>query len=379
MLNPTLNKLKNLLPSLRGGLGNRFCIGLDLGLDRLNLVQMERLSGVLHIRAITSIAYPCSRDELLSHPKILKPLLAQAYATQPFKGKRVVSCLPIDQIKIITIAYKKSEGQQDAVAIVAELRERFKAELDSMVVDFMTLRPEEADSGKYEALVALASREKVVAYLDYLGNAGLEVEALDIGPAALARLVSSTCALHSTEYAKQPNALLINFGADSSYLTIIWGRRLMLDRPVEFSENRVFSRLKQVLNMPEDLILHLLYENDASIDVKNGNTSEVAQMVSEVLKPELALLLQEINKTLIYTASKTRGKSIDRIYLSGRLARYSGVLDYLRGQLHVPVDILDPVEVFAAEKSKLDNHRLGTMAGIALTTGLALRGVSEYE
>ncbi|MDO9393105.1 MAG: pilus assembly protein PilM [Methylotenera sp.] len=369
-------------------LGSRFCIGLDMGLDRLNLVQMEQLAGKMHIRAIASIAYPCSREELQANPKILKTLLKQAYATQPFRGKCVVSCLPIDQIKIITITYKHTEGQDDAVAVVAELRERYKSELDNLVVDFMSLRQEEAGSNHRDALVALAPREKVVAYLDLLTSAGLSVNALDIGPAALARLVSHTGAIHVPEYPKLPNVLLINFGSDSSFLTIIWGRRLMLDRPVEFSENRMFNRLKHTLDMPEELMIRLLYENNTNAEKTNGknvnaksannSTDEINQMVTEVLRPEINALLQEVNKTLVYMASKTRGKSVGQIYLTGRVAGYPGILNYLREQLHVAVDILDPVEVFAAEKYKLSSHSIGAMPGIALTTGLALRGIPEH-
>ncbi|MDZ4154263.1 pilus assembly protein PilM, partial [Methylicorpusculum sp.] len=307
---------------------------------------------------------------------------------QPFRGKCVVSCLPIDQIKISTITYKHTEGQDDAVAVVAELRERYKSELDNLVVDFMSLRQEEAGSNHRDALVALAPREKVVAYLDLLTSAGLSVNALDIGPAALARLVSHTGAIHVPEYPKLPNVLLINFGSDSSFLTIIWGRRLMLDRPVEFSENRMFNRLKHTLDMPEELMIRLLYENNTNAEKTNGknvnaksannSTDEINQMVTEVLRPEINALLQEVNKTLVYMASKTRGKSVGQIYLTGRVAGYPGILNYLREQLHVAVDILDPVEVFAAEKYKLSSHSIGAMPGIALTTGLALRGIPEH-
>jgi type IV pilus assembly protein PilM len=370
LLKPALQWLPNLLPKL----GSRHSIGLYVGHDRLNLVQMKQEADHACIRAIASIPFQCSRDELSHDSQILKGLLKQAYAAQPFKGKHVVSCLPADQIKIITITYKFTEGQPDAVAVVAELRERLKDELDEMVVDFMTLRQEETDSGKREALVALAPREKVVAYLDLLTSAGLKVDALDIGPAALTRLVVHAGAIHTPEFPILPNVLLVNFGTESSFITIIWGRRLMLDRSVEFSENRVFSRLKQVLDMPQELAMRLLYEKDAD----SYKLNETEQMVAEVLRPEVAQLLQEINKTLVYMASRSRGKSVDKIYLTGRVARYSGILNYLREQLHVPVEILDPIEVFAAEKCKSHDKSLSTMAGIALTTGLALRGIPEH-
>jgi len=379
LLKSTSQMLSKLVPAM----GNQFSIGLDLGLSSLNLVQMETVADRICIRAIASMPYPCPRDELYQHPEKLKALLKQAYAMQPFKGKRVVSCLPAEQLKIITVSYKYTEGQQDAVPIVAELRERLQGELDDMVVDFITLRQEDTESGKRDALVAMAPRKKVMAYLDLLTSAGLGVDALDIGPAALARLVRHSGAIRTPEFPLLPNVLLVNFGAESSFLTVIWGRRLMLDRSIEFSENRIFSRLKQVLDMPEELAINLLYgkfppEETTSTNIENNSDAEVGKMVEGILRPEIALLIQEINKTLVYMASKTRGKSVDKIYLTGRVARYPGILRQLQEQLQVSLELLDPVAVFASEKSRLtSNDGIGTLAGIAMTTGLALRGVPE--
>jgi len=355
-----------------------FSLGLELGLNRVNLVQMERASSHAGIRAMASITHPFSLEELHKDPHKLKASLKQAYAMQPFKGKRVVSCLPADQIKIITVAFRPIEGEKDTVPVVAELRERLKGELDDLVVDFMTLRQDEANSDRRDALVALAPRDKVVAHLDLLARAGLEVDALDIGPAALARLVSHAGAIHAPGFPNLPNVLLVNFGADSSYLTVIWGRRLMLDRAVDFSENRLFSRLKQVLDMPQELAQRLLYEHAVTPDSNVGVPDEARKMVSEVLRPEINALLQEINKTLVYMASRTRGKSVDKIYLAGQVCNYPGIVTSLREQLHVPVEKLDPVAVFDVPNTRFASN-LGTMAGMALTTGLALRGVREHE
>ncbi len=355
-----------------------FSLGIELGPQRLNLVQMERVAGKAALRAMASIPHPFALDELRDDPQKLKASLKQAYAMQPFKGKRVVSCLPADQIKLITVSFRPVEGEPDTVPVIAELRERLKGELDDMVVDFMTLRQEEADSPKRDALVALAPRDKVVAHLDLLAHAGLDVDALDIGPAALARLVSHAGAIHAPGFPNLPNVLLVNFGTDSSYLTVIWGRRLMLDRSVDFSENRLFSRLQQVLEMPRELATRLLYEHRAETRAKESAPDETHHMVAEVLRPEINQLLQEINKTLVYMASRTRGKSVDKIYLAGRVCNYPGILSSLAGQLHVPVEKLDPIAVFRSATNQFAAD-LGTMAGMALTTGLALRGVREHE
>lgn len=370
-----INSLKHTLPKLAGG--KSLHIGLDLGPDRLNLVQMKLAAGKPTLNALASLPYPCTREELFGQPKILQSLLKTAFAQQPFKGNQVVSNLPADQVKVMTVSYRCAEGQTPTQAIVAELRERLKGELDNLVVDFLMLRLADPDASQQEALVALAPREHVMKHLNLLTDSGLEVLALDIGPTALARLVVHVGARHTPEFPLLPNALLINFGAESSFLTVIWGRRLMLDRAVEFCENRIFKRLKQVLDMPQELAQRLLYPPLAEPQVTPTAPDESEQMLAEVLHPELNLLLQEVNKTLVYMASRTRGKSVDVIFLTGPLACYGGLVHSLSTQLGVPVRRLNPVLEFAENKPLPAQRALGSLTGMALTTGLALRGVPE--
>ncbi len=373
LIERALGKLRPLLP----GRGRRLCIGLEMGPDRLNLVQMQWIEGKLAVRAAASLPYPRSREAVLLAPDELRALLKLAFARHPFQGRRVVSCLPADQVKIITVSYRPADDKPAAEPIVAELRERLKGELDNMVVDFMVLREEDMDSGKRHALVALAPRERVLSYLDSLTDAGLQVNALDIGPAALARLVSHAGARRYGEFPTTPNSLVINFAKDASYLTVVWGRRVMLDRAIDFCENRLLKRLETVLDMSRELAMAMLYPQDASGVRQGGVEDETRRMVDEVLGPELALLQQEIGKTLVYMASLTRGKSVDVIWLTGRAARYPGTADSIRQQSKVPVYLLNPLAEFATEGERHDDGGLGTMAGIALTTGLALRGIAE--
>ncbi len=361
------------MPGLLTALGKPLPIGLNLGPDRLNLVQMQGTDR-LSLRAIASLPFAGTRDELLQAPARLRTLLKQAFALQPFRGHRVVSCLPADQIKIISLNYRHTEGQSDDQSIVAELRERLKDELDEMVVDYLPLRKDDADAGTRDALVVLAPRVQVLAHLNLLTATGLQVVALDIGPAALARVVNHAGSRLYPQYPMMPNALLINFGAESSFLTVIWGRRTVLDRAIEFGENRLFARLQSALLMPRELAERTLYRNEPSCTAPG----ETAQIVEEVLRPELASLQQEISKTLVYMASRTRGKSVDAIFLAGPVARYAGVIECLKQQLRVPVRILNPVADFAAE-SDAGDLLLGTAAGMALTAGLALRGAPEHD
>ena len=171
-----------------------------------------------------------------------------------------------------------------------------------------------------------------------------------------------------------PNLLLINFGSRSSYLTVVWGRRLVLDRPVEFAEQRLLARLKNILDIAEPEGMRLLLERGLDTSSERNDANEISHTLAEVLRPEFAALKAEVNKTLIYTASRTHGRSVDTIYVVGSVACYPGIEHLLREQFPVPLKILDPCSIF---KHHLNDSELSWLrrSGVAAAAGLALRGV----
>ena len=348
-------------------------IGLELAFEKLHMVQMEAASaGPRRIRAAVSLPLPCSREDLLADPQQFRALVRRALARRPFSGRQVVSCLPPSDVHVMTLAYHRAGGESDAAAIVRELRERLKTELDNAVVDYVAIRGDSADAIERSAIVAVAPRERVLAYLGAIRGAGLEPVALDIGPAALARLVSAFDV--DERYA---NTLLINFAQEKSYLSVVWGRRLILDREFDFCESRLVARLCKTLDMSRETVLRLLYERSIDGTADAPASDAVAQTIGEVLRPEFATLAAEVNKTLIYTASKTRGQSVERVYLLGSVARYPHAAGLVQKMISIPVEVVNPFSVFSARPDAAVLKELDPIAGIGLATGLALRGSDD--
>jgi type IV pilus assembly protein PilM len=347
-------------------------IGLEIAAQMLHMVQFEATAPLPSIRAAISLPYEGGREALLADHGRLKALVGRSLATRPFSGREVVSCLPGADVSIMTITYQRAAGEDDAAAVVRELRERLKGELDKSVIDYVAIRGDNADAAERSAIVAAAPRERVLAYLAALRAAGLEPVALDIGPAALARLVS---ALDTA--GRYPNTLLVNFGQKKSYMSVIWGRRLMLDREFDFGEAQLAARLGKTLDMPDDVVLRLLYEHGFGGAAEAGS-GDVAQTICEVLRPDFAALAAEVNKTLIYTASKTRGQSVERVYLLGSVARYPGVAGMVQRLVSMPVEVVNAFSVFASRADAAATDELEPIAGIGLATGLALRGRGEH-
>jgi len=350
-------------------------IGLDIASEKLHMVQFTGNEDPPVIRAAVSLPYAGGRAALLANLKRFRALVDQARAARPFHGNVVVSSLPHGDLTIMALTYRQAAGQSEDEAIIGELRGRLQEGLDDAVVDYLKVRDQDGEAAEKSAVVAIAPRARVLAYLQALRSADLQVDALDIGPAALTRLVASM-----GQDVQYTNALLINFGKQHSYLSLIWGRRLMLDRDIAFGENRLLARLAKTLDMTQALATDMLYRHGVLDSGAQAGAAEadIARTTTEVLRPEFATLAGEVTQTLIYAASKTRGQSVERIYLMGSAARYPGIAGLLQAMISMPVEVLNPFAVFTARPHASVLAQLDPIAGIGMAAGLALRGNPRY-
>lgn len=356
-------------------------IGLELGRERMNLAQLERdAEGKLRFRAQASVPYSGSRKEALTSREDFKPLIKRALHSAPFRGKRVVTCLPPSDTRIMSITYDVAGSRDDAAALVQVMRSRLDGDLEDYVIDYLPVRSTPKDEQRL-AVVAVARREKVVQLLDLLRKSGLEVEALEIGPAAIKRLVGALSMRRGPE-----NVLIINCGHSHSYLTMLSGRRLLLDQQVDFGERQLIQRLCSELDMSENSVLVTLQRVgiDAKFDPELTELSstglEVSQVILDILKPNLLALVEEIKRALRYVTYETRGEPVHRLYLMGGFADWRGADRVLRRLIDIPVEKLpSPQEIFGSgPRSSGQSFAYGN-SELVVATGLALRGIIANE
>ncbi len=333
-------------------------IGFDLASERLNLAQITRAGTELRWQAVAGLPYPTPRAELLADPAAFRSFVRDGFKRHGFRGRRVVSVLPPGELQVISVDYTTPNGQDDTATLLRTLKERFKSGLDDAVVDVLPIR-RPPESNLRSAVVAVAPRERVIAHLDLLQSAGLEPVAVDIGPAALARVAR---ALVTGD--PRANQLIINFGARHSYLTLLWGRRLMFDRSLDFGEAHLADTLARNLDLPAERALALLRKHGLP-----SRGDEISSTIVELLQPDFQQLAHEVARVLIYFASQTHGGSVDGIYICGSIARLGGAADFIGRLLAMPVQVLDLWKIPGNEGVPI----VEPPAGMTVAAGLALR------
>jgi len=344
-------------------------IGADFAAHGLNLVQAAPRDGGFSLMAAASLPYPIPRADLLAAPAELARFVAGALASAPFKGRRVISALPPADVRILPLTLPVAPNQSEAQAVAKAATEQLGVDAANAVLDYYPIRGADGDTSGRQVLVAASDKARVLDYLATLEAARLEPVALDIGPAAIARLLA---AIHGSDIGQ--STLLLNFGSARSFVTVIWGRRLMLDREIDFGEAQLAATLAAALELPPETATSLLREHGIGMGTRghaDGAHTELRRTIHEVLHPACLGLADELAHTQVYVASRTRGSTISRVYLNGSLARYPDIQARIGELIDVPVHLLDPFGAFHEGAGK-DQDRIGRE--IALASGLALRG-----
>jgi Tfp pilus assembly PilM family ATPase len=353
-------------------------IGLDCALSEMHLVQLQADSeGVLSVRALASIPYPESREALFSSAKTMRALVRQALQAGNFKGNRIVTTLPADNLQIMPVSYYSGGSETDEAALLALLEERLEGDLGNYVIDYIPVRKEQ-NSSERQAIVAVARREFVIDYLEALRKCGLEAMHLEIGPSAIRRLLSAMNSQKAHE-----TVLAINFGRTASYLTVISGSRLLFDQEIRIGEMQLLEEVATSLEMPVESVRQLISGHSLDPGAVNHKATteyldvDIAGTLQEIVKPAFLKLAEEINRTLIYTASQTRGEPVSRIYLLGSLARWQGSDALLNSLVQLEVETIpNPLQPFN-RKQPAEGHIGNPSPEIAVATGLAMHGMID--
>ncbi|MDH3433979.1 MAG: hypothetical protein OEM60_08980, partial [Gammaproteobacteria bacterium] len=317
--------------------------------------------------------------EVLANPHQFRSLIKRAITADKFYGRKAVIAIPAGMFRTISINYQAVGGKDaEAAAVLRVMKDRLDGDLADYVLDYLPVKSRSKNDERL-ALVAVSERGPIVQFLEFARKARLVVEALEIGPVAISRLVGALAQESGSE-----NVLVINSGRRASYLTVISGNDLLFDQEVAFGEYSLIQQAAETLDMPEDmardLILRSGVQSGANADsVANAiDEAGLVSTISEILKPQFLKLVEEIKRVCLYAASETRGGAVARVYLLGSIARWPGSDALLSSLTGVGVEkIPDPLALFPSKDEGGKPGRGASAPEIVVATGAALRGLRD--
>ena len=349
-------------------------IGIDFGTERVNVVQVTRAEHGCVVRAATSLAYDTERDALLQSEAELRRLIRHALGERPFRGRKVVASVPPSMVDMLVINYRCESNADEVAAIVRATEERISDSISSRVVDYLPISGASDDHDR-SALVAVARHDAILGYLDALRGCGLDVAALEVGPVAIQRLIAEI------DQNNNETVVAITFGTTKSYVTVLAGGELLIDREIDFGTRAVVSQLVETLECNVDEALDLLERHGLALqDARaGGETSDdpaiaIKAALTEIVKPQFIALARDIMRVRDYAVAQTRGGSgTARIYAFGSLARWPNADRLLSELSNIEMASINPFYGLEVGNDAVEVSDIGPICGVAVATGLALR------
>ena len=162
-------------------------IGLEFAERHLNAVQLRSAEPPV-LKAHASVPYPADRAELLRSPQALKSFLKQVFKTGGFSGRKVVTALSDEDVRVLSVTYQVKPGQSDDLAIARLMQDRVGEDLSQFVIDYVPIRTESREGDRL-AMVLMSERSTVLNFLEQLRKAGLSISALEVSPIAIRRRI----------------------------------------------------------------------------------------------------------------------------------------------------------------------------------------------
>jgi type IV pilus assembly protein PilM len=252
--------------------------------------------------------------------------------------------------------------QELAGVIQTEAAQHIPFDISDVSIDYQIL----SDNGgpTMDVLLVAVKKDKILNYTNVLSLAGKSPAVVDIDAFAL-----QNCYEYNYQPGPGATVALLNLGASVMNINIVKGSTPLFTRDVSVGGHQYTDSLQKELDLSFDDAESL------KLGKKVGTVSEDAKM--PILQQVTEIIVLEIQKTFDFFRATATGEHIERIYLAGGSSQVPGLIEGLRQEFSLPVEILNPfqrIEPPIGTGADLADHNAGQMA---VAVGLALRSFDE--
>lgn len=406
-------------------------IGLDIGYSSVRMIQLAVNGGYRSVIAAAKTDIdPTLNGDREARRSFVISAVKRMLANGGFCGRSVVSCLSNDSLKIASLRLGQADDVKIEQAVKKEMQPRFGLDPDKDIVHYIVAGDvRHGDEVRSELILLAADSSTVKNHIDMLTEIGLRPVAVDAIPCALFRGFER---LLQRQEDREQTAVFVDVG--SRFTTVVFGRvgeisfikqvpiasarfdqevaaKLGVDisgaqtlrRTVRAERSSTTvgwglasdkanggGRVQQEQDDAEDSFGADL-ENSRSFDgVRQSPTlhsfgdgaqldASTRQAVIDAVSAVAEELAKEISLCFRYYTVTFRGRRVERAVFAGGGAYEDILLNVLRRQLAVEVELAQPLKGFDLMNVDFGSDRRGLLCEWAVAVGLSLKGVAPEK
>ncbi len=376
-------------------------IGLDIGHNSIKMIQLAINSGHISVLAADKVRIdPRINGDVQERRSFVVSKIKQMLTEGNFRGKKVISCLPNDMLKITSLRLAEVENERIEQALIKEVNHRFGLDPDKDTLDYVLVGDvRQGDEIKSELVLFAADNESIKNHVELLEEAGLRPVGIDVVPCALFRSFE-----RSLRRQEDRERTMVFMDVGSRFTTVVFshGREISFVKQIPIGgENfnlEIAAKLGIGINEAEMLRNKLRMEttsnagrplpasgqsSDGSGNLEDGENhketlenldASTHQVMVDAITAVAEQLTKEVSLCFRYYTVTFRGKRVERAVFSGGEAYEKILLNVLKRQLDVEIEMAQPLKGFDMMNLSFDSDGRGLLCEWAVAVGLGLKG-----
>ncbi len=345
------------------GLGkSKNLVGLDIGSSAVKAVELRKKGNSYELvnLGMETLSQDTVVDGQIMDALATSSAIQKIFTDNRIKTRNVATSVSGHSVivKRVTVAAATQEELYNAIPY--EAQQHIPFDMTDVNLSYQSLGSSPSGSGTDVMLVAV-KREKILNHTNVLSQAGKIPTVVDYDGFAVYNAFEA-----NYEVPSEQMSAILNIGASIMNIVIGRGGNPLFTRDVSVGWNQYTDTLQKELD--------LSYEDAERL--KQG--FEVPNVTQEQKIPHLRsvteILMLEIQKTFDFFRQTTSTENIQHIYLSGGTAKIDGLVDQLKAEFSIPVEIINPFQRIIVDSKKFDVGYVEEIAPrMCVAVGLALR------
>jgi len=349
-----------------GLFGSKSIVGLDVGSSSIKAVELKKGRNGIEVAhlGLEALAPDIVVDSMIVDSGTVSSAISKLFAENSIKTKNVATAVSGHSVIVKKISLPAMSDAELSDTIEKEAAQHTPFDLADVNLDYQILSEDEGQP-QMDVLLVAVKKDKILNYTNVLSMAGKTPAIVDIDALAL-----QNC--YEYNYEPSPNQVvaLLNLGASVMNINIVKGTTPLFPRDVSVGGHQYTDSLQKELDLSFDDAEAL------KLGRKVGTVSEDAK--TPILQQVTEIIVLEIQKTFDFFRASAAGEHIERIYVAGGSSKVPGLLEALRQEFALPVDILNPFQRIAPHAEGVGMDLIEGNAGqLAVAVGLALRSFEE--
>ena len=368
-------------------------IALDIGHSCIKAVQLTINGEHISVVAADKVRIdPSINGDESERRGFVISAVKQMVAGGGFRGRDVITCLPNEKLKMTSLRLAETEDEEIEQVLRKEAAQRFGLDPDKDVINYMAAGSiQQDDEVKNELILFAADNETIKSHIEMLEEAGLRPVGIDAVPCALFRGFERSLRRQED---RERTVVFVDVG--SRFTTVVFGRgggiSFVKQIPIggERFNRQIAAELGISVDEAEMLRGKLRMERMTSAergpglggqepDRDSGLDASTQQVIVDVIGGVAEELAREISLCFRYYTVTFRGRRVERAVLAGGEAYENILLNVLRRQLAVEIEVAQPFRGFSMMDVDFDGCKRGLLCEWAVAVGLGLKSVKRVS